>query len=132
MVRTTAVKEFVRCTDAARSGGVVLVDSSVLVRCAELDVAARLLPLLVLGDLVTCAAVQHELAGRDDGAVGGALGALLRTDLAWLETEDNEPPLRVGGTGILDEAGPRAAALDPPGDCGGGCAALGHDPARRA
>ncbi len=65
--------------------GLVLVDASVVVHCATPAVAARLVPLLVMDDLATCAAVRHEMASVPDDP---ALGAWRRVTLRWLPTDD--------------------------------------------
>ncbi len=70
------------------SGGLFLADASALAHCGEPDVAARILPLLVLGDLATCAAVSYELASLADKAANSPLSALRRVDLHWLPTDD--------------------------------------------
>jgi predicted nucleic acid-binding protein len=59
-----------------------------LAQCAEPAVAARLVPLLVLDELATCAAVAHELATQDSRPLTPALAALLHVNLRWLPTED--------------------------------------------
>jgi len=67
----------------------VLVDASVLVHGAEPEVAARLVPLLVLDRVATCAAVEHEVAGLVGAGLNDApLAAFRQAGLRWLATED--------------------------------------------
>jgi predicted nucleic acid-binding protein len=86
-----AIQAFVRETrwrPNEAAAGLVLADVSALVGCAEPAVAARLLPLLVLRDLATCAAVKHDLAALDGESVTAALAALRAVKLHWLRTDD--------------------------------------------
>jgi predicted nucleic acid-binding protein len=51
-------------------------------------VSARLLPLLVLGNLATCAAIRHELSVLEPATATPAMSALSRVELRWLPTDD--------------------------------------------
>lgn len=87
-LQMSAIQEFLQATGTHErtSPGLVLADASALVHCREPTVAARLLPLLVLDDLATCAAVQYELSSLGDEA--GPLAALRQIQLRWLPTDD--------------------------------------------
>lgn len=91
LVRTNAIREWL--TAAAGDGleqldeCLVLVDATVLAECGNPLVAARLLPLLALDEVATCAAVQYELAGAGDDL---GLAALRQVTLRWLPTEDED------------------------------------------
>jgi predicted nucleic acid-binding protein len=89
-VHLTAIQEYLRTTGIyeREPSGLVLADASALVHGTEPAVAQRLLPLLVLGELATCAAVAHELATVADGASAPVLAALHRASLRWLPTQD--------------------------------------------
>jgi predicted nucleic acid-binding protein len=65
--------------------GLVLVDGSVLAECSRPLVVARLLPLLVLDEVATCAAVKHELTTLTGNPV---LAGLREVALRWLPTDD--------------------------------------------
>jgi predicted nucleic acid-binding protein len=89
LVRLAALRTFM---EVARPGdqeppGLVLVDASVLVECGRPPVVARLLPLLVLNQAATCAAVKHELAAVADNPV---IAALREVALRWLPTDDTD------------------------------------------
>jgi predicted nucleic acid-binding protein len=87
-VQASAIREYLRVTGMydGEPPGLVLVDASAWVRCLEPVVVARLVPLLVLDRLATCAAVAHELATWDSTAP--ALAALRQVAQRWLATED--------------------------------------------
>jgi predicted nucleic acid-binding protein len=92
LVRLGAIREWLR---SAEDDGLeqlderlVLADASVLVRCGEPDVVARLLPLLILDRVATCAAVEHELATLLGGTTDGPVVLLRRISRRWLVTED--------------------------------------------
>ncbi len=62
-VRLGAIQKFFQTLGAydQAAPGLVLVDASALAYCAEPEVAVGLLPLLVLGEVATCAAIQQVL-----------------------------------------------------------------------
>jgi hypothetical protein len=66
-VRGRAIREYLHETGIYdhEPSGLVLADASALVHCTEPTVVWRLLPLLVLDEVATCAAVAHELATWD-------------------------------------------------------------------
>jgi Arc/MetJ family transcription regulator/predicted nucleic acid-binding protein len=89
-VRLGAIQEFVQAVGAYErtAQGLVLADASALMHCGVPEVAARLLPLLVLDKVATCAAVKHELASLELGMARPALTALQRIRLRWLATDE--------------------------------------------
>jgi predicted nucleic acid-binding protein len=89
-VRGRTIRAYLHATgvDDREPSGLVLVDASALAHCAEPAVVARLVPLLVLDGLATCAAVVHELGAWDGTAPTAALAAFRQVPLRWLPTED--------------------------------------------
>jgi predicted nucleic acid-binding protein len=89
-VRGTAIQQYLHATGVyhREASGLVLVDASALVHCAEPVVVARLVPLLVLDEVATCAAAVHELDTVASDAGRAALGAFRQVPLRWLPTED--------------------------------------------
>lgn len=93
LTRLAAVQRFllsVKDADAQHAvSGFVLVDASALAYCDHPEVMARLVPLLVLDVVATCAAVDHELAGlAGDEEAAGPLAVLREAGLRWLATDD--------------------------------------------
>jgi Bacterial antitoxin of type II TA system, VapB len=92
VVRLAAIREFrVLVGDGSAEpvgGGLVLVDASALAHCARPEVAGRLVPLLVLDRLATCAAVEHEAMTLAGNGADAPLAALRRVGLRWLATDD--------------------------------------------
>ncbi len=82
VARLGAIQELLQSVRDGRleqPGGLVLADATALVRYAEPAVAAGLLPLLVLGEVATCAAVNYELGSLvGDNESASALVAALR------------------------------------------------------
>jgi predicted nucleic acid-binding protein/Arc/MetJ family transcription regulator len=89
-LRIAAIREYVQATRIhdRRMPDLVLADASALFQGGEPAVAKRLVPLLLLDKVATCAAVAHELATWDSGTSAGAIAAVHRVTLRWLPTED--------------------------------------------
>jgi len=89
LLRLSTLRAFLHATGLheRESPGLVLVDASVMAECGSPSVVARLLPLLVLDAVTTCAAVRHELAGLPDDPT---LDVLRRVELRWLPTDDED------------------------------------------
>jgi predicted nucleic acid-binding protein/Arc/MetJ family transcription regulator len=103
-VRGRAIRAYLHASGVydRQPSGLVLADASALVHCAEPAVIARLVPLLVLDELATCAAVAHELAAQESAA---PVPALRQVTLHWLPTEDADLTRASGIQAELTELG---------------------------